>query len=147
MCRKSSKFWIYSLCCLCRQQKREDCHSTRIRLMGAQNGVLWKQLWHSDCKIWCCTCGTLITGWQTLGTEYSDRHMLGPAKTVAFSFCGLPNMDSSRRYNLKLPTKRTKQIEKMPPRFMGNFRCWALWPLSCPPFFPPQRTPSNFAFV
>jgi hypothetical protein len=85
----------------CRQQKREDCHSTRIRLMGAQNGVLWKQLWHSDWKIRCCTCGTLITGWQTLGTEYSDRHMLGPAKTVAFSFCGLPNMDSSRRYNLR----------------------------------------------
>jgi hypothetical protein len=59
-----------------------------------------------------------ITGWQTQGPEYShrhrDRHALGPAKTlgVFLFFVGLPNMDSSRRYSLKLPTKKDRTNPK-----------------------------------
>ena len=78
-----------------------------------------------------------VTEWQTLGTEYSHRHMLGPAKTLAFSFCGLPNMDSSKQYNWSPQRKETKQIEKMPPRFMGNFLVLGLVILVLSPLFLP----------
>ena len=63
--------------------------------------------------------------------------MLGPAKTLAFSFCGLPNMDSSKQYNWSPQRKETKQIEKMPPRFMGNFLVLGLVILVLSPLFLP----------
>lgn len=50
---------------------------------------------------------------QNIHTD-TDRHALGPAKTlgVFLFFVGLPNMDSSRRYSLKLPTKKDRTNPK-----------------------------------